>query len=96
MTSDTEVTDAQIAGLLLGVAALMGEIRRKGLLDETEVDTALGKLADDINASKLAQATPDDRLVGATLAPLEQLRRMNALFDAETGTFKGWMTAGDG
>jgi hypothetical protein len=93
MTSDTEVTDAQIAGLLLGVAALMGEIRRKGMLDEAEVDSALGRLADDIGGSRLAQATPSDRLVTATLAPIEQLRRMNRILDAETGDFPGWMNA---
>lgn len=95
MTSDTEVTDAQIAGLLLGVAALMGEIRRKGLLDETEVDSALARLADDIGGSKLAQATPGDRMIAATLCPIEQLRRMNRLLDKETGDFPGWMTTDD-
>lgn len=95
MTSDTEVTDAQIAGLLLGVAALMGEIRRKGLLDEAEVDGALARLAKDVSGSRLAQATPSDRMITATLAPIEQLRRMNRLLDSESGTFPGWMTADD-
>lgn len=95
MTSDTEVTDAQIAGLLLGVAALMGEIRRKGLLNEAEVDGALGRLADDVRNSKLAQATPGDRMIAATVAPIEQLQRMNRLLDEETGAFPGWMTTED-
>ncbi len=91
MKSETEVTDAQFAGLLLGVAALMGEIRRKGLLDGNEVDGALARLADDIKGSRLAQASPDDSMIQATLAPLAQLRRMNSLFDESNGSFPGWM-----
>lgn len=96
MTSETEVTDAQIAGLLLSVAALMGEIRRKGLLDEKDVDSALGRLADDISGSRLAQATPDDKMITATLAPIQQLRRMNSMLDEKTGEFPGWITADNG
>ncbi|WP_416897009.1 MAG: hypothetical protein ACMVY4_16070 [Minwuia sp.] len=91
MTSDIDVTDAQIAGLLLGVAALMGELRRKGLMDEQEIDGALARVGDDVRNSKLARATPEDRLVAATLAPLEQLRRMNRLLDDKTGDFPGWI-----
>lgn len=92
MTSDTDVTDAQIAGLLLAVAALMGEIRRKGVLDAGEVDAALQRVADDIGNSKLAQATPDDPMIQATLAPLAQLRRMNTLYDEKSGGFPGWIS----
>lgn len=95
MTSDTDVTDAQIAGLLLAVAALMGEIRRKGVLDGGEIDGALQRLADDIGASKLAQATPEDPMIRATLTPLEQLRRMNTLFDEKSGRFPGWISKGE-
>lgn len=96
MTSDSDVTDAQIAGLLLAVAALMGEIRRKGVLDGGEIDGALQRMATDIGGSKLAQATPDDPMVEATLAPIEQLRRMNALWDEDSGGFSGWIAAAGG
>lgn len=91
MTSDSDVSDAQIAGLLLAVAALMGEIRRKGTLDGGEIDAALARMTAEIEGSRLAQATPDDPMIGATLAPLEQLRRMNALYDEKSGGFPGWM-----
>jgi len=95
MKSETGVTDAQIAGLLLAVSALMGEIRRKGLLDEGEIDSALARLAGDVGGSRLALATPDDQLIAATLAPIEQLRRMNRILDTETGEFPGWMSGSD-
>lgn len=95
MTSDSEVADAQAAGLTLAVAALMGALRRKGLLDEAEVDAALQQMGTQISGSRLAQATPDDALVQATLAPITELRKLNGLFDAESGDFKGWLD-GDG
>ena len=44
-----------------------------------------------IRGSRLAQASPDDSMIQATLAPLEQLRRMNSLFDEADGSFPGWM-----
>jgi hypothetical protein len=91
MTSDTDVTDAQNAGLLLGVAALIGELRRKDLLTRSDIDAALQKMAEDIRSSALAQAVPEDRLIAATLAPLEQMRRMNEKYDPDTGGFPGWM-----
>jgi len=96
MKSETEITDAQLAGLLLGVAALIGELRQKKLLDEVEIDGALERLAADIGGSKLAQAIPDDSLIAATLAPIEQLRRMNRLYDADKRTFEGWMDGSNG
>lgn len=91
MKSETEITDAQIAGLLLGVAALIGELRQKKLLDEGEIDGALARLAEDIGGSKLAQAVPDDSLIAATLAPIEQLRRMNRLYDIDKRSFDHWI-----
>jgi len=92
MSSDTDVTDAQIAGLVLAVSALIGRLRTSGALSAEEIDRALGDLADDVRGSKLAQATPGENLVAATVAPIEQLRRMNAIFDTETGRFPDWIS----
>lgn len=96
MTSDADISDAQTAGLLLAVAALIGSLRAKGTLDEAEIDGALGTIAADIGGSKLATATPDDPLIAATLAPIERLRRMNALYDPASGTFPDWISKADG
>lgn len=95
MTSDADVSDAQTAGLLLAVAALIGSLRAKGTLSEAEIDGALGALAGDIGGSKLATTIPDDPLIAATLAPIERLRRMNAIFDPANGTFPDWIGKAD-
>ncbi|MEC9346544.1 MAG: hypothetical protein VYB54_09965 [Pseudomonadota bacterium] len=95
MSSDADVSDAQTAGLLMAVAALVGAIRAKGLLDAAEIDGALAAIEADIQGSKLAQATPQDRLVQATLAPLQRLRRLNDLFDPATGRFPDWIRRAD-
>lgn len=95
MTSDADISDAQTAGLLLAVAALMGSLRTKGALTEAEVDAALGNIASDIRGSKLAAAVPLDPMIAATLAPIERLQRMNALFDPASGTFPDWIGKAD-
>jgi len=95
MTSDADISDAQTAGLLLAVAALIGTLRAKGTLNEGEIDGALGALAGDIGGSRLAAAMPNDPLIAATLAPIERLRRMNAIFDPATGTFPDWIGKAD-
>ncbi|MDF1721863.1 MAG: hypothetical protein P1U65_14420 [Minwuia sp.] len=95
MTSDADISDAQTAGLLLAVAALMGSLRARGALTEAEVDAALGGIAGDIRGSKLAAAVPLDPMIAATLAPIERLQHMNALFDPASGTFPDWIARAD-
>jgi len=59
------------------------------------VGAALGSIAGDIRGSKLAAAVPQDPLIAATLAPIERLQSMNALFDPASGTFPDWIGKAD-